>query len=343
VTSRFRFVLVLGFLCFLSLAVEAQISTCKTQVVCSVYNLYYADCVPPLPPGASNCQWNGPWSAVCDIPTYQCSPAPCPTCNAPKGGGPIDLATGNTDIQQSDVALPGLGGGLTLSRTWNSQTVAYGKFGLGWSSNLEERVYVGGDGLIKNARGDGSIWSYGWSSYSQDGSGSVYYLAGPRNGGSTLQVNPTTWTLTLNSGEKKTFDRMSGSLLSMVDRNGNTTQVSYDGTNHRITVTDPASRHLYLTYSSVSVGNFYVDLVTSVTSDFGVSLSYQYDAIGRLVKVTKPDTTFLTFEYGAGDLITAVKDRDGKLLESHTYDLQGRGVTSSRAGGIDALTVSYQP
>ena len=43
-------------------------------------------------------------------------------------------------------------------------------FGLGWTSNVEDRIYVGGDYLLKHLRGDGSIWSYGFSGYSQDGS-----------------------------------------------------------------------------------------------------------------------------------------------------------------------------
>jgi YD repeat-containing protein len=335
-------ILVFSILCLATIALKAQTNSCKAQVVCSVYSIYYADCIPPLPPGASNCQWNGPWSAVCDIPTYQCSPLPCPTCNKASASNPIDLATGNTDIQQTDIALPGLGGGLTVSRTWNSQTFGYGLFGRGWTSNLEQRIDVGGDGLIRHLQGDGSIWSYGWSSYTPAGDGSIYLLAGPRNGGSTLQVDTTTWTLIFKNGDKKIFDRASGALLSFVDRNGNTTQLWYDTASHRIRVTDPAFRHLYLNYSQVAIGSSYLNLVMSVSSDFGVSLSYQYDTLGRLVKVIKPDGTFLTFEYGVGsDLITAVKDSDGKILESHTYDPQGRGVTGSRAGGIDALTVSY--
>jgi YD repeat-containing protein len=82
-------------------------------------------------------------------------------------------------------------------------------------------------------------------------------------------------------------------------------------------------------------------LVTSVTSDFGVSLSYQYDNLGNLVKVTKPDNTFMSFEYSPAGLLTAVKDSSGKILESHTYDILGRGITSSRAGNVDSVTVSY--
>jgi uncharacterized protein RhaS with RHS repeats len=49
----------------------------------------------------------------------------------------------------------------------------------------------------------------------------------------------------------------------------------------------------------------------------------------------------MTFEYDANSLISAVKDTDGKLLEGHTYDAQGRGLTSTRANGVDSVTVSY--
>jgi len=54
-------------------------------------------------------------------------PAPeCPTCPGPgspappMANAPICLGTGNTFIQQTDVMLPGLGGGITLIRRWNS-------------------------------------------------------------------------------------------------------------------------------------------------------------------------------------------------------------------------------
>ena len=321
--------------------VNAQALSCQAQVVCSAYSLYYAECVPALPPGANSCKWNGPWSELCYVPTYQCSPAPCPTCNGGAAGSPIDLASGNTYIEESDVRLPGLGGGITLARTWNSQNPGFGMFGQGWTSNVEERVYVGADNLIKQLRGDGSVWSFGFSSYGNDNSTANYLLAGPRNGSVTALVDPTKWTLTLKSGEQKTYDRNSGSLLSSSDRNGNTTAFSYDSSNRLVTVTDPASRHLYFAYTSFMVGGISVSLVTSVTSDFGVSLSYQYDTSGRLVKVIKPDNTFITLEYGSANFITAVKDSDGKVLEAHTYDSQGRGLTSSRAGGVEAVTVSY--
>jgi YD repeat-containing protein len=164
-----------------------------------------------------------------------------------------------------------------------------------------------------------------------------YLLAGPRNGNASAQLSNSVFTITLKSGEQKTFDRPTGHLLSGADRNGNTTIYSYNSSNQLVTVTDPVSRHLYFTYSQV--GGFSV--VTSVTSDFGLSLSYQYDTSTRLVRVTAPDGTFVTFLYSPANLITAVLDMNGKTLEAHTYDSLGRGLTASRAGGVDAVSVSY--
>jgi YD repeat-containing protein len=227
---------------------------------------------------------------------------------------------------------------VTLARTWNSkwpttQTgFASGLFGLNWRSTYEERVFMGSDGSMKYLRGDGSFWSFGY-----DGTSGKWLILAPANGGATLASGGSYWTLTFNNGEQRLFANSSGSLTSIIDRNGNTTQLSYDGLNRLVTVTDPASRHLNLTYSNAN----YPYQATGVASDVGISLSYSYDQQGRLTTVTKPDNTTITFEYNAQSLITAVKDSTGKVLESHTYDSVGRGLTSSRAGGVEAVTVAY--
>jgi len=126
-------------------------------------------------------------------------------------------------------------------------------------------------------------------------------------------------------------------LTAIIDRNGNTTTVAYDGSNRLVSVTDPVSRHLTFTYGSSSSY-----LVTGVSSDVGgLSLSYSYDAQGRLTQVTKPDLTTISFAYNSQSLITTVTDSNGKVLESHTYDSNARGLTSSRAAGVEAVTVTY--
>jgi YD repeat-containing protein len=183
---------------------------------------------------------------------------------------------------------------------------------------------------VKYARADGSFWSFLFY-----GSTPAYHLAAPANGRAALAYGTNNWTVTFENGEQRLFSTASGSLAQIIDRNGNVTQLSYDATNRLTTVTDPVSRHLYFNYGTNS------NLVASVTSDVSLSLSYLYDSQGRLVTVTKPDQTTVSFQYNGNSQITAVLDNDGKTLESHTYDSYGRGLTSARAGGVEAVTVSY--
>jgi YD repeat-containing protein len=246
------------------------------------------------------------------------------------------LSSGNTFIRQADVRIPGLSGGLTLARTWNSVWPALivssvGLFGPNWRSTYEERVFVGPDNYIKYSRSDGLLWSFAYA-------GGTYAPVAPGNATATLALDSTFtyWTLTFQNGEKRIFNYLGGYLIAIVDRNGNTTQVSYDSINRLATVTDPAGRHLYFGYANNSSY-----LVTSVTSDVGLSLTYAYDSQSRLSQVTYPDQTYVTFQYDSNSMITAVLDSAGKVLESHTYDSKGRGLTSSRAGGVEAVTVTY--
>lgn len=334
----------------LSICSEAQNNSCITHIICFNNSQWHAVCVPTLPPGAYNC-FGFEFTEYCTIPTPDCAP-PCPTCNGAEAAQPIDLATGNTYVRQTDVALPGLGGGLTLTRSWNSASATGGGgiFGHGWSSNFEELIYVdNSDHMVRHARGDGSLWTYGFAgSWGPIGNTPVFVTAAPRNAGATLVYSGTyipvingQWALTSKSGEGRVFVQPPSppnspifQLSTISDRNGNGTSLTYDPVTNRLTTaTDAAGRHLYFSYTG--------SVVTSVTSDFGVSLSYQYDNLGNLMKVIKPDNTFQTFEYSPAGMLTAVKDSNGKILESHTYDTMGRGLTSSRAGNVDSVTVSY--
>ena len=300
---------------------------------------------PPIPIDAivgSGELWCAPWS----VKLYSCVKAPpqlstetCTTCAAAEAAQPINLTTGNTYISQTDVSVPGLGGGLLLTRTWNSilpaPQMAYGgMFGRNWRTNLEERlIYNSPDKFLKATRADGAVWSFA----TETASSQIGYRAiAPANELTRVTSGDTTYTLTAKDGTKKLFDSTTGLLTSIVDRNGNATQLTYDTSNRLTTVTDAASRHLYLNYPDTST-----TLVSSVTSDVGITFSYTYDTQGRLVKVTKPDNTTESFDYDTNSMITAVRDSDGKVLESHTYDAVGRGITATRANGVDSVTVTY--
>lgn len=316
---------------------------CWTWISASSSSLWSDGAYSPLPPTVYDCVGIPfAWEVVCKILTYFCSPpaGPSETCancgGAASAGHPIALASGNTYIEETDVRLPGLSGGLTLDRTWNSlwpstqSAYQIGLFGPNWRSTYEERVFIGSDKYMKYARSDGSFWSFGFAG------GTTYRVAAPANITAYLAMGPSYWTLTFQNGEQRLFDNSSGRLIDIIDRNGNTTALLYDSVGRLITVTDPASRHLYFSYGN---GSSYV--VTAVTSDVGITVSYSYDSQGRLSQVTEPDGSTLSFQYDSNSFISAVLDSNGKILEGHTYDSSGRGLTSTRANGVDAVSISY--
>jgi YD repeat-containing protein len=299
--------------------------------------LFYPD---PIPPG---------WFYFSSYPgTYQyvvaamtCAP-PCPSCN--NAGKPIELATGDTFITEHDIRIPGLGGGLSLARTWNSvwpsglASFETGMFGPLWRSTYEERIVMGTDNFMRYIRGDGTFWSFG-------SAGPLTVWAGSGPGGPAVEVVMNTdtstnpyFTLTFGNGEQRHFDSNTGNLLAIIDPNGNTTTVAYDSSGRLSTVTDPASRTMTFTYGNST----FPGLATSVTTSVGVSYSYSYDSQGRLSQVTKPDQTTVSFTYDTQSRITTVTDSNGKVLESHTYDGNNRGLTSSQANGVQAITLTYQ-
>ena len=331
----FALVILVGLQCVLSAPAHAQASYCTTWV---------GNGWTPLggcPFGTIAVSIEGPWLNNCLVVTSNCPPAAaaaetCPTCAAAAAGKPISLASGNTFIKETDVSVPGLSGGLSLTRTWNSlwpstQTnYQVGLFGPNWRSNFEERIFLGSDNYVKYARGDGSFWSFGYAA-----SGNLA-VAAPANQNATLVQGTSFWTLTFQNGEKRLFNNTSGNLTEIIDRNGNVTQLAYDGVGRLTTVTDPVSRQLTFSYANGS--SF---LVVGVSSNFGVSLTYTYDSQNRLSVVTNPDLSTYTFGYNSQSLITSVTDSQGVILESHTYDSLGRGLTSSQANGVQAVTLSY--
>jgi YD repeat-containing protein len=266
----------------------------------------------------------------------------CPFCTA---SSPINLITGNTYVEQADIKLPGPSGSLSLSRTWNSvwppsqHVINAGAFGPNWRSTYEERLMQGDDGTIKYFRSDGSFWSFKPIGLPLNAPSRVVYpVLAPANGGATLSFAVGQagfqWVITFRNGEQRIFDPVSRLLTAIVERQGNTTQVTYDTLSRVSTVTDPVSRHLYFNYGSN-------DLVMSVTSDFGISLSYTYDSQRHLTQVTEPDLTTISLSYDSNSMITSVTDSNGKVLESHTYNSGGQGLTASRANSVGAVTVSY--
>ena len=265
---------------------------------------------------------------------------PCDTDCKAQAGAPINVTTGNVWAQQRDYSVPGLGGGLNLVRTWNSlfgATAAYsyaGMFGLYWMSTYEESL-TGPDSnnYLTYWKGDGSSWSFYYNSVL-----SSYTLASPPNVRAQLVSNPTGgFTLTLADGTKKVFNGQY-LLSTIIDRNGNQTTVAYDSSYRITSVTPPGGGALSFTYGDSN--NPWQ--VTKVQDAVGTVATYTYDSTSRLTQVSFPDGSALNFTYDPNSsMLLSVTDSQGKLIEAHTYDSQNRGLTSTRANGVDSVSLSY--
>ena len=149
-----------------------------------------------------------------------------------------------------------------------------------------------------------------------------------RNGG---------FTLTLADGTQKVFNNQD-LLAAIIDRNNNQTTLAYDSSNRLTSVTSPGGSTLTFTYGDPNNPM----QATTVQDSVGTVATYTYDSSSRLTLVSYPDGSALNFTYDPNSsMILSVTDSQGKLLEAHTYDAQNRGLTSTRAYGVDSVSLIY--
>lgn len=259
---------------------------------------------------------------------------PGPACKG-VAGQPINLTNGNVWVRQQDYALPGLGGGLEVTRTWNSlwEKVTYielsGAFGRGWRSTYEERLGSQTGGHKKYWREDGSAWFFQWDSINQG-----WLLISPPEARASLSYDSgtTKYTLTFLDGSKRIFNT-GGYLIALVDRNGNQTTITLTAANRPLQATDAAGRWVKFNYDPY-------DRITTLQDSTGTIATYSWNGF-NLSRATYADGSFINYSYDASNRMLSVTDTNGKLLESHTYDSGNRGLTSQRANLVDKLTVAY--
>src|SRR6185503_1295210 len=93
-------------------------------------------------------------------------------------------------------------------------------------------------------------------------------------------------------------------------------------------VTDPFGR--VLSFTTNSNGQ-----VLSINDTMGTIATYAYGGANQLLSVTYADNSAFQFAYDGNLRLTTVTDTLGNVIESHTYDGQGRAITSERHGGVE--------
>ncbi len=162
-----------------------------------------------------------------------------------------------------------------------------------------------------------------------------------------VEVGTTERFAALTNGYKLTDDAdnvelydITGKLLTVTDRRGNTQTLSYSGSNGKLSsVTDNFGHSLTFGYDPQA-------RLQTVTDSAGRVTQYDYDTNGRLVMVTRPDATYREYAYNSANWvsgITSFVDENRQTVFNLGYDSFGR-VTTSQLGGVStAMTFVYNP
>jgi len=266
----------------------------------------------------------------------------CP-CPSNRTGNPVDLSTGAKIETSTDVSFGGARGGITLTRVFTSDLNAasptvppiLGRFGRGTKDSYDVRLDgtfgQGGAGrVISPEERSGRLFSY----VRTDPDGSfVFESTGTvsRLGSSIRQLTNGTFEHQFKDGLLLRFDS-SRRPVAMVDRNGNTTTLSYTGA-QLTTVTDPVGRSITFEYD----GSF----VSKVTDSTGRRWLYGYSSAAfgpQLATVTDPLDNVVHYTYTSARL-SAITDGRGHVVKEILYNSDGR-VSEQRfaEGGFEQYT-----
>jgi RHS repeat-associated protein len=270
----------------------------------------------------------------------KCSTCACTRCTRPSVAERSDTTSwiGRTEGNLSEplaIATVSSSTGPTLdfSVTYNSYNADGSRatvdtvLGYGWTHSYN--VFLFGQlGALFRYDGDGRV-----TRYSLGPAGTFITATGYFE---TLTQSGTTFTLTQKDQTKYTFKPVANTpflvsgpvyrLTTIVDRNGNTTTLSYSGGN-LATVTDTYGRSIALHYNAQN----HID---SITDPAGRVTKFQYDSTGHLLtQVTDPNGNSIQYSYNNLYQLASKIDKDGRtfqyaysnFLPTAVYDSNGTG------------------
>lgn len=238
--------------------------------------------------------------------------ASCTVCR----GDPVNTATGNLTETITDLAMPGPGLPFRLSRTYNSADTSIGVLGKGWTHSYAASLTQLPDTSLRFRAEDGAQLSF-----MPDGNGGYQSLAGARS--NLRDVTGGGHELVSKQQLVYGFDT-DGKLVSLKDRNGNESLLSYTG-GQLSSLVDTAGRTV--TFSYDANGN-----LASVSLPDGRLVQYGYTN-GLLTSVKDPRGNTRTYGYDASDRLTDELDQNGEPVMHTSYDLNGRVVSQTDARG----------
>uniref|UniRef100_A0AAU3I9R5 DNA/RNA non-specific endonuclease n=1 Tax=Streptomyces sp. NBC_01393 TaxID=2903851 RepID=A0AAU3I9R5_9ACTN len=261
---------------------------------------------------------------------------------------PVDVATGDMLLPQTDVELPGILP-LMVQRTHVSSYRWGGWFGPSWASTLDQRLQAD-DVCITYAAPDGSRLVYPLLDAAADGP--VLPETGPRRplswdtevDGAVRILDPVTGLSYVfhSPGPADDGNAVEMPLQFITDRNGHRISIKYTAEGTPVEITHSGGYRVAIDRHHELPRIAALRLLDPGDDDRrGTTLiSYGYSADGHLTEVTNSSALPLRFTYDTEGRITSWTDRNNTSY-SYTYDHRGRVARTEGSGDYLSGTLTY--
>jgi len=246
-------------------------------------------------------------------------------------GEPVSITTGAVFFTHIDASV----GDLIFARSYNSDRVLnsdasrYGVFGLGWNNNFESR-------LIATERRLEARTEHGNPQYYFDSDlDGIFDSVLPHSIESWIERTSSGYKRIFRAGGEESYDA-AGRLVLIRERSGLTTTYARD-IEGRLSSVSRLGRSLSVDYVAGTSRPWHVYGPNNI-----LLATYTYDTQNRLDKVEYPGGSGYQYSYDPMGRILTVKDLEGKMIEAHTYYLDGRARTSAIGSDIKRFSLTYQ-
>jgi len=266
-------------------------------------------------------------------------------CGSSKGMPVYSFKSMLASLNLRDTPLsypPPVGPNMDTTLTYNEreadQPATFDSFNLGpkwtfnWLTWIQDNPTSRGSQVLRYVAGGGG------ESYSGYNASSGAFTPERDNAAVLVEIssNPITYEVRFANGAKDVFSESDGKasyprkvfLSKIVDPQGNTVTLNYDGQLRLTSVTDAIGQVTTIQYNDANNPQ----LVTGITDPFGRSTIIGYDSAGRLNSITDEIGMTSTFTYDSGTFVTSMTTPYGTTTFAHTEGADGDPAYSGEAG-----------
>ncbi len=286
-------------------------------------------------------------SAITQLPDDACK-RDRDECAMP--GRPVNFGSGDVSLTLPLFNIPQSPRGLSFDMAYHSARPAYPTIARevapGWTHSFNPTLRLirvtGSNGRVRETKAYGLDEMGRERFYEDENELGVWKPVRPADVHDELTRAGAELRLRDVNGTVRAFDAATGRWLSTADRWNNRVSATYDAAGNLTAVTDSVGRVITIVASG--------SRIAQMTLPDGAVWRFSYDGNGQLISIHDPlhsgTTAWRTFAYqndssNVPRLLTAMRDEAGALLEGHTYDGSGRGITSFLEANRELVTLAY--